>query len=56
MARTWDWQVMRRDSDVYVRGRVRHPAHKTITLTGWHRVEMNRETETPAMRDVAFLD
>ena len=55
-ARSWDWRLMRRDAEVYVRGHVRHADHKTIVLEGWHRVQMNRETETPAMRNVAFLD
>ena len=55
-ARGWDWRAMRRDAEVYVRGHVRHADHKTILLDGWHRVLMNTETETPAMRHVAFLD
>jgi hypothetical protein len=55
-ARNWNWQVMRRNPDVFVRGRVRHSDHKTIVLDGWHRVVLNRETDAPAMRSVAFLD
>ena len=50
------WQVMRRDAEVYVRGRITHPDHKTIVLQGWHRVIMNTETRAAAMRHVAFLD
>ncbi len=52
----WGWQVMRRNPGVYVRGRVRHPDHAPITLHGWHRVVMNTEGQSRAMRNVAFLD
>jgi len=45
-----------RGAGVYVRGRIRHPAHVTITLRGWHRVVMNTEGQSRAMRNVAFLD
>ena len=55
-ARTWGWRTMRRNPCVYVRGRVRHPDHATISLQGWHQVVMNTENETSAMRNVAFLD
>jgi len=55
-AKNWGWQTMRRNPGVYVRGRIRHPDHKTITLHGWHRVAMNTENESRAMRNVAFLD
>jgi hypothetical protein len=55
-ARGWGWRSMRRNPGVYVRGRVRHPDHATITLTGWHRVVMNTEGRSRAMRNVAFLD
>jgi hypothetical protein len=47
---------MRRNAIVYVRGRVRHADHKTINLLCWHRVLMNTERESRAMRNVAFLD
>jgi len=55
-AKNWRWLTMRRNPGVYVRGRVRHPDHATITLHGWHRVVMNTENESRAMRNVAFLD
>jgi hypothetical protein len=55
-ARRWGWQMMRRNPLVYVRGRVRHADHKTIVLHGWHRVLMNTEHQSLAMRNVAFLD
>jgi hypothetical protein len=54
--RTSGWRVMRREAEVYVQGRVRHPDHKTIHLAGWHRVLMNTERNARAMRHVAFLD
>lgn len=47
---------MRRDARVYVKGTIRHSDHKTIHLDGWHLVEMNTETQSNAMRNVAFLD
>ncbi len=55
-AKNWSWRLMQRDSLVYVRGRIRHADHKTITLKGWHRVLMNTENQAQAMRHVAFLD
>jgi hypothetical protein len=47
---------MRRNPRVYVRGRVRHPDHKTVVLDGWHEVFSNTENLSDAMRDVVFLD
>lgn len=55
-AKSWGWQAMRRNPGVYVRGRIRHADHKTITLQNWHRVAMNTESQSRAMRNVAFLD
>ncbi len=52
----WNWRVMRRNPRVYVRGRVRHPDHKTVMLDGWHDVLSNTENLSHAMRNVAFLD
>ncbi len=50
------WVAQRRNPSVFVRGRVRHPDHKTIILNGWHQVLMNTENESIAMRHVAFID
>jgi hypothetical protein len=55
-AKGWGWRIMRRNPGVYVRGRIRHADHATITLHGWHRVLMNTESQSKAMRNVAFLD
>lgn len=55
-ARTWPWRTMRRNPALYAKGRVRHADHATIVLHDWHQVLMNRESEAPAMRHVAFLD
>jgi hypothetical protein len=55
-AKGWGWRAMRRNAGVYVRGRVRHADHKTVVLHGWHRVLMNTEGQSKAMRNVAFLD
>lgn len=54
--RNLHWVAQRRNPSVFVRGRVRHPDHKTIVLNGWHQVLMNTETESMAMRHVAFID
>jgi hypothetical protein len=55
-AKNWGWRTMRRNPGVYVRGRIRHPDHATIALHGWHRVVMNTEGQSKALRNVAFLD
>ena len=55
-AKGWGWRMMQRNPAVYVRGRVRHPDHATIMLRGWHRVVMNTESQSKAMKNVAFLD
>jgi hypothetical protein len=55
-AKNWGWRVMRRNPGVYVKGRIRHADHATITLHGWHQVLMNTEGQSRAMRNVAFLD
>jgi hypothetical protein len=52
-AQKLSWQVMRRDPQVYAKGKVRHPDHKTITLPFWHRVAMNEESR---VENVVFLD
>jgi hypothetical protein len=54
--RTKNWQIMQRDAEVFVKGTIRHSDHKTIILNGWHRVIMNTENQSKAMRNVAFLD
>jgi hypothetical protein len=55
-AKTWGWRVMRRNPTVFVKGRIRHADHATIILQHWHRVLMNTEQQSKAMRHVAFLD
>ncbi len=55
-AARWGWRVMRRNPGVYARGTVRHSDHETITLSFWHRVVMNTETQSRTMANVAFLD
>ena len=55
-AAQWGWRALRRNPRVYARGRIRHSDHATITLPDWHRVVLNTETETHAMRNVAFID
>lgn len=55
-ARKWGWRPMQREPRVYVKGRVRHADHATIWLPDWHRVVMNTEGQSRAMRHVVFLD
>ncbi len=55
-ARRMSWNRMVRDAQVYARGNVRHPDHKTVYLDGWHRVYMNRERFAKHARQIAFLD
>src|SRR5436305_1765572 len=55
-AKGWGWRTMRRNPGVYVKGRIRHADHATITLNGWHQVLMNTEGQSKAMQNVAFLD
>jgi WD40 repeat protein len=40
-AKHWGWRTMRRNPGVYVRGRIRHADHTTITPHFWHRVVLN---------------
>ena len=51
-----DWREMVRDAQVFARGYVRHADHATVYLHEWHQVVMNTETQSAAMRHVAFLD
>ncbi|MDR2116381.1 MAG: hypothetical protein LBP87_08365 [Planctomycetaceae bacterium] len=37
------FQVRRLNMEVYVKGRITHPDHKTVLLNGWHRVMPNTE-------------
>ncbi|MGA2095879.1 MAG: hypothetical protein ABSH39_06240 [Candidatus Acidiferrum sp.] len=50
------FRMMRRDAAAYVRGEVRHPDHATVVLRDWHRVLMNTENQSLAMRFLTFLD
>ncbi len=50
------WTTMRRNAQVYVKGRIAHPDHETVVLPCWHLVQMNTENKAPAMRHIAFLD
>ena len=54
--RNQGFNIMKRDAAVYVRGKMSHPDHETVTLNGWHRVLMNTENRSSAMRFLAFLD
>jgi hypothetical protein len=55
-AKRWNWSRMRRNPEVYVRGKISHADHATITLDGWHRVHMNTEPRARARANVVFLD
>jgi hypothetical protein len=53
VAQKLTWQVMRRNPQVFAKGKIRHPDHKTINLPFWHRVVMNVEGQVD---NVVFLD
>lgn len=55
-AKKWDWRRMVRNPEAYVKGKISHPDHKTIVLHVWHKVVMNTEGQSQAMRHVVFLD
>lgn len=55
-AKGWNWRTMQRNPEAFVKGRVSHPDHKTILLQCWHKVLMNTEGQSQAMRHVVFLD
>jgi len=55
-ARHWGWSLMRRNMDVFGRGKVKHPDHRTIVLNGWHQILPNREAEAPFIETLVFLD
>ncbi|MBW2735296.1 MAG: hypothetical protein JRH20_23170 [Deltaproteobacteria bacterium] len=55
-ARSADWRVMKRDPEVYCRGRLTHPDHATLRLRGWHRALPNTESQAPWMVFLSFLD
>lgn len=48
-----NFRTMVADAEVYVRGKIRHPDHKTVDLKIWHRVQLNGEIVSSAVR---FLD
>jgi hypothetical protein len=55
--RFWGWQSMKRDMDVFGRGKVSHRDHETITLNGWHRILANTEAEAWFRSEtLVFLD
>jgi hypothetical protein len=51
-----NWRRMVRNPEAYVKGKISHPDHKTVVLQVWHRVVMNTEGQSQAMRHVVFLD
>ena len=51
------WRDMKRNASVYVKGKIRHADHATVTLNSWHRVLMNTESFSESVAvTVAFLD
>ena len=55
-AKIYAWRTMRRNATALVKGRISHPDHATVILDIWHEVIPNRESESIAFQDVAFLD
>lgn len=56
--RSGSWSALTRDATVYVRGKIRHPDHKTLKLKGWHQVVPNTEQRRVNGRvtTMTFLD
>jgi hypothetical protein len=55
-ARKATWRTGLRNMDLFVKGRISHPDHATITLDCWHLVRMNTENQAAAMSHLAFID
>ena len=55
-ARRVQFQTRTADANVYARGKIRHPDHKTIKLQGWHKVLMNTESRSTGSEFSVFLD
>jgi hypothetical protein len=51
-----DWRIMKRGASVYAKGRITHPDHATVILSGWHKVSINMEGSSRGATSVAFLD
>ncbi len=51
-----NFRMMVRNAEVYARGKVSHPDHEPVRLDVWHRVFMNTENRSVAMRFLTFLD
>ena len=54
--RKFGFRPMKRDAEVFVKGEITHPDHQTVRLECWHRVFMNTENRSMALRFLAFLD
>lgn len=55
--RKGSWRVMRRDAEVYAKGRITHADHATLELPDWCRVYPNTESASRVgMRQLAFID
>jgi hypothetical protein len=52
-AKEYRWTNMRRGAEMYVKGKISHPDHKTLELGEWCLVVMNTESRS---KNVAFLD
>lgn len=51
------WQIMKRDPEAFVKGRITHKEHSTVDLKNiWHKVALNTENLAAGARHVAFLD
>ncbi len=47
---------VRERPDVFVRGRVRHPDHKTVSFKTWRKVIRNAETDEGRMEGIDWID
>jgi hypothetical protein len=56
-AAKWNWQRMKANAKVFVKGRITHIEHSTVDLGEiWHTVTLNTENNAPGFSNVRFLD
>lgn len=55
-AKQWKWRQLPFNPDRYVKGWIEHEDHSPLFLDIWHRVELNRESNTLSMSRMIYRD
>lgn len=56
-AKNYRWESRVKNPDVYAKGKITHPDHKTLDLKDiWHRIVLNTEDKAPFANVVSFID